>query len=149
MGGVYVTQVADDDKGQWHGMTLVWSFKRWRDGNWVLQHENTLLGAYWKHTSVLLTTTIVPPHHNFLLDSLCATSFCLLKWSCCFNRRGSSMLLITSFSGSVPSVEPCIAAQGSVDKNGSPMLIKYSLGKNSMGQKYTNNKYLKLDLSRP
>ncbi len=28
MGGVYVTYVADVDKGQWHVVRLVWSFKK-------------------------------------------------------------------------------------------------------------------------
>ncbi len=34
MGGVYGTYLANADKGQWHVVTLVWSFKLWKKALW-------------------------------------------------------------------------------------------------------------------
>ncbi len=38
---VYVTHFADVDKGQWHAVTLVWSFK---DANMINETGNTVFG---------------------------------------------------------------------------------------------------------
>ncbi len=52
-GGVYVTDVADVDKRQWHILTLVWSFNK--DGHF--NYFSKFHASTWSHVSFLLLPT--------------------------------------------------------------------------------------------
>ncbi len=72
MCAVYVTYVANADKGQWHGVTLVWSFK---EGNvfvfwWLLKFRS------W-HSSQNGSTAFLNKHKTWL--QIAASPFCVLN----------------------------------------------------------------------